>query len=93
MESEVRSPESSIRDTNFMQKDLIVRSGRNPLEWIREMSDKFRRLVNLRPEFFFGYADLSEEEKTRRLELVEAELNQLLKEATQLTISTYSAAP
>lgn len=71
----------SIQDTNFMQRDLIMRSGKNALEWIKEQSNKFRQLVNARPELFCGYVELAEEEKAQRLELVEAELNSVGREA------------
>lgn len=81
LESEVHPPEPNIRDTNFIQRDLITRSGQNPLEWIKEKSDEIQKLVNSRPELFYGYAELNEEEKVLRLKSVEAELNQFLKEA------------
>lgn len=64
-----------------MQMDLIMRSGREPLEWIKEQSDRFRQLVNARPELFCGYADLPEEEKARLLEVVEAELSSAFEKA------------
>ena len=70
--------EVDIKDSNYMQRDLIIRakerSGVEALGWIKEVSDRFRRLITEKPELCSGYLGASEEEKLKMLRAMEREL-------------------
>lgn len=77
-QSRARAVEVPIRDSNIMQRDLMIRarekSGVDGLAWIKEISERFRKLITDKPELCLGYSDKSEEEKLKMLETMEQEL-------------------
>lgn len=70
--------EVPMKDSNMMQRDLIIRARNSnkvePLQWINENREKFRRLITDKPELCLGYSQESEEEKLKMLEDIEQEL-------------------
>lgn len=60
-----------LRDSNFMQIELMKRAQRSELEWLNLYSKKFREIIDNNPEFCIGFAQSHEEEKKMMLDKIE----------------------
>lgn len=77
-QSRASAVEVPIKDSNMMQRDLMIRARDSdkvePFQWIDENRGKFRLLITDKPELCLEYSDKSEDEKLKMLEAMEQEL-------------------